>query len=62
MKNQNQKKTVDVNVLLAQRRIEESTGLNTKIFNKKKNSGKIAIEFSNSDQFEMLFKLLTKNK
>ena len=56
------KKTVDVNVLLAQRRIEESTGLNTKIFNKKKNSGKIAIEFSNSDQFEMLFKLLTKNK
>jgi len=56
------KKVVDVNILLAQRKIEESIGLNTKIINKKKNSGKIVIEFSNSDQFEMLSDLLIKKK
>ena len=54
------KKTTDVNMLLAQRRIEESLGLITKIVAKKKSSGKIVIEFSNADQFEMLSKLLTK--
>ena len=32
------------------------------IINKKKNSGKIVIEFSNSDQFEMLSDLLIKKK
>ena len=47
-------------MLLAQRRIEESIGLLTKIIAKKKSSGKIVIEFSNADQFEMLSKLLTK--
>jgi ParB family chromosome partitioning protein len=56
------KKIVDVNILLAQRKIEESIGLNTKIINKKKNSGKIVIEFINSDQFEMLSDLLIKKK
>ena len=54
------KKQTDVNMLLAQRRIEESIGLLTKIIAKKKSSGKIVIEFSNADQFEMLSKLLTK--
>ena len=55
-------KNTDANVLLAQRKIEESTGLNTKIINKKNNSGKVVIEFSNSDQFDMLSKLLTRKK
>jgi ParB family chromosome partitioning protein len=54
------KKSTDVNILLAQRRIEESLGLNTKITNKKNNTGKIIIEYSNTDQFEMLSNLLTK--
>ena len=56
------KKIIDVNILLAQRKIEESIGLNTKIISKKKNSGKIVIEFSNSDQFEMLSDLLINKK
>jgi ParB family chromosome partitioning protein len=56
------RKSTDVNLLLAQRKIEESTGLNTKIINKKNSSGKVIIEFSNSDQFEMLSNLLTKKK
>ena len=55
-------KKTDVNVLLAMRRIEESIGLNTKIINKKNNSGKVVIEFGNADQFEMLSDLLTKKK
>jgi ParB family chromosome partitioning protein len=54
------KKSTDVNILLAQRKIEESLGLNTKITNKKNNTGKIIIEYSNTDQFEMLSNLLTK--
>jgi len=56
------KKRTDANVLLAVRRIEESIGLNTKIINRKNNSGKVVIEFSNADQFEMLSNLLTKSK
>ena len=56
-----QKKT-DVNALLAQRRIEESTGLNTKITTKQNKSGKVIIEFANVEQFEMLSDLLIKKK
>ena len=56
------KKKTDVNILLAQRKIEETIGLNTKIITKKNNSGKIVIEFKDADQFQMIFNLLTKNK
>jgi len=56
------KKATDVNILLAQRRIEESTGLNTKIITKKNNSGKVIIEYNTTDQFEMLSNLLTKKR
>ena len=56
------KKKTDVNILLAQRRIEESIGLSTKIISKKNNSGKVVIEFSSSDQFDMLSNLLIKRK
>ncbi len=55
-------KKTDANTLLAQRQIEESLGLNTKIINKKNSSGKIIIEYNNVDQFEMLSNLLTKVK
>ena len=60
-KSKSPKKT-DVNILLAERLIEESTGLKTKINIKKNRSGKVAIEFKDADQFQMLSNLLTKNK
>ena len=53
-------KRSDPNILLAQRQIEERLGLNVKIVNKRNNSGKISIEYSNSDQFEMLSDKLKK--
>ena len=56
------RKQTDANILLAQRKIEESLGLTTKIINRKNNSGKIVVNYSDSDQFEMLSKLLTKKK
>ncbi len=55
-------KTTDVNSLLAKRKMEEALGLNVKLVTKKGNSGKIIIEYSNVDQFEMLSKLLTSKK
>ena len=60
-KSKSPKKT-DVNILLAERLIEESTGLKTKINIKKNRSGKVAIEFKDADQFQMIFNLFTKNK
>ena len=54
------KSKTDPNVLLAQRQIEESLGLKTKVVSKKNNSGKIIVEFNNLEQFEMLSKRLIK--
>jgi ParB family chromosome partitioning protein len=54
------KSKTDPNVLLAQRQIEESLGLKTKVVSKKNNSGKVLIEFNNLEQFEMLSKRLLK--
>ena len=60
-KNQNfPKKITDPNILLMQRRIEENLGLMTKIVNRKNSSGKVIIEYSNIDQFDLLSKLLIK--
>lgn len=60
-KNQSKPKVKsDPNILLAQRKIEENLGLKTKIVNRKNASGKVVIEYSNFDQFDMLSKLLTK--
>jgi len=56
------KTKTEVNILLAQRRIEENLGLNTRIISRKNNSGKVVIEYSNVDQFEMLSNLLIKKK
>ena len=52
------KKITDPNILLAQRKIEENLGLKTKIINRKNSSGKVVIEYSDLEQFEMLSKLL----
>ena len=54
------RKPTDVNVLLAERKIEENLGLNVKILSKKNNAGKITIEYINLEQFQMLSKLLTQ--
>ena len=51
----------DSNIIKAQERIENILGLKVKIFNKKNNSGKIAIEYKNLDQFELVSDLLTKD-
>ena len=59
-KKRSSKSKTDSNVLLAQRQIEESLGLKTKVVSKKNNSGKILIEFNNLEQFEMLSKRLIK--
>ena len=54
------KSKTEPNVSLAQRQIEESLGLKTKVVSRKNNSGKIIVEFNNLDQFEMLSKRLIK--
>ena len=56
------KKRTDPNILLAQRKIEENLGLNTKIVSSKNKSGKVIIAFNSPDQFELLSKLLTSKK
>ena len=57
-----QKKLTDPNILLAQRKIEENIGLDTKIINRTNGSGKVVIGYNNLDQFDLLSKLLTKKK
>ena len=59
-KKETSKSKTDPNALLAQRQIEESLGLKTKVVSRKNNSGKIIVEFNNLDQFEMLSKRLIK--
>jgi ParB family transcriptional regulator, chromosome partitioning protein len=59
-KKRSSKSKTDPNVLLAQKQIEESLGLKTKVVSRKNNSGKILIEFNNLEQFEMLSKRLIK--
>tara|TARA_B110000971_G_C19996550_1_gene494610 strand:- start:594 stop:1481 length:888 start_codon:yes stop_codon:yes gene_type:complete len=54
------RKITDPNILLVERKLEENLGLKVKVINKKNNSGKLIIEYSNSDQFEMVSSLLKK--
>jgi len=54
------RKKTDPNILLAERKIEEHLGLKVKITKKINNSGKLTIEYSNLDQFELLSTLLSK--
>ncbi|MDA7606270.1 ParB/RepB/Spo0J family partition protein [Pelagibacteraceae bacterium] len=55
-----QKQKTDPNILLAERKLEENLGLKVKIVNRKNNSGKVVIEYSNFEQFEMVSNLLKK--
>jgi len=52
------KQKTDINILLAEKNIEENLGLKVKIITKKNNSGKVIIEYINLDQFEMVSQLL----
>jgi len=54
------KQKTDINILLAEKKIEENLGLKVKIVTKKNNSGKVIIEYINLDQFEMVSQLLKK--
>ena len=51
----------DANILKAQERIEKILGLKINILNKKNNSGKIIIEYTDLEQFELVSELLTKH-
>ena len=55
-------KKTDPHVLLAERKLEEYLGLKVKVVGKKDNSGKIIVEYSNLEQFQMLSDLLSKKK
>ncbi len=52
---------VDSNIIDAQDKIEENLGLRVQILNKKNNSGKITISYSNLEQFELLSNLLKRS-
>ena len=52
---------IDSNILKEQKDIEDALGLKVFINNKKNNSGKIAIEYKNLDQFDLVSKLLKKH-
>jgi ParB family transcriptional regulator, chromosome partitioning protein len=56
----NKKNNYDANIFKAQEHIEKILGLKVAIVNKKNNSGKIIINYSDLEQFEFLSNLLTK--
>ena len=56
----NKKNNYDANIYKAQERLEKILGLKVSIVNKKNNSGKIIIDYSDLEQFEFLSELLTK--
>jgi len=56
----NKKNNYDANIYKAQERIEKILGLKVAIVNKKNNSGKIIIDYSDLEQFEFVSELLTK--
>ena len=54
------KKINDPNITFVQNEIESKLGMNVQIINKKNNSGKLIINYSSLDQFELLSKKLRK--
>ena len=51
----------DSNLLDLQKSIEEKTGLNVNITNKKDNSGTITFEYKNLDQLDKIIKTIKNN-
>ena len=59
--NKIKEKTVDLNILKTQEKIEKILGLKVNITNKKNNSGKVSIVYKDLDQFQLISDLLSKN-
>jgi ParB family chromosome partitioning protein len=59
--NKIKEKTVDLNILKTQEKIEKILGLKVNITNKKNNSGKVTIAYKDLDQFQLISDLLSKN-
>ena len=53
-------RTEDPNITFVQNEIESKLGMSVQIINKKNNSGKLIINYSSLDQFELLSKKLRK--
>ena len=53
------KKSSDI--LDLQKNLEEKTGLNVSIYNKKNNSGTISFEYKNLDQLDKIIEVIKKN-
>ena len=51
----------DSNILSLQKNLEEKTGLNVSINNKKNNAGTISFEYQNLDQLDKLIKTIKNN-
>jgi ParB family chromosome partitioning protein len=51
----------DSNILDLQKNLEEKTGLNVSINNKKNNSGVISFEYKDLDQLDKLIDIIKKN-
>ena len=51
----------DSNILDLQKNLEEKTGLNVSIYNKKNNSGSISFEYSDLEQLDKLINIIKKN-
>ena len=51
----------DSNILELQKSLEEKTGLNVSINNKKNNTGNITFEYKNLDQLDKLIETIRKN-
>ena len=51
----------DPNILELQKSLEEKTGLNVLITNKKNNSGTISFEYNDLEQLDKLIELIKKN-
>ena len=54
-------KKKDTNILDLQKNLEEKTGLNTVINNKKNNSGIISFEYTNLEQLDKIINIIKKN-
>ena len=53
--------TKDSNILDLEKSLEEKTGLNVEIKNKKNNIGKISFEYKNLEQLDRLINLVKNN-
>ena len=51
----------NINIIALEKSLEEKTGFNTSIYNKKNNTGKVSFEYKSLDQLERLVSVIKKN-